>query len=175
LISRQQADIAIRIPRPGDPRLVCRKIGDYGSALYASRQYLPKYPRPRRSAGLRGHDLINCVGPLPALGPPFMGESIEGARIVLRSNSTFAQLSAVAEGFGVAELPCYLADEHAELYRIWPDEVPKGVTLWLVTHEDLRRSARIRAVSDAIIESFRSRARLLRYGLSPRRVKTSVV
>jgi DNA-binding transcriptional LysR family regulator len=163
-LSRRQADLAMRSARPADAHLVCRRVGGFAITLYASRDYLAARGRPRRGAGLGGHDLVSWIYLLPATRTQFMGESIEGARIVFRSNSTLALTQAVAEGFGIGYIPCYLADEDPRMLRIWPDLAPRTVPLWLVHHEDLRRTARIRLVSDAIAAALRREARALRGG-----------
>ena len=36
--------------------------------------------------------------------------------------------------------------------------------VWMVTHQDLRRAAKIRLVSNAIVEAFERDAAILRYG-----------
>ena len=158
----------MRNARPADPRLVCRRVGGFAITLYASRDYLSARGKPRRGAGLAGHDLVSWTYLLPATRSQFMGESVNDARIVFRSNSTLALLHAVAEGFGIGFIPCYLADEEPRLVRIWPDVAPQMQPLWLVHHEDLRRTARIRLVSDAIAAALRREARVLR-GQSRRR------
>ncbi len=167
-LSRQEADLAMRNARPPDPRLVCRRVGGFAITLYASRDYLSAHGKPRRGSGLAGHDLVSWTYLLPATRSQFMGESVNDARIVFRSNSTLALLHAVAEGFGIGFIPCYLADEDPRLLRIWPDLSPQMQPLWLVHHEDLRRTARIRLVSDAIAAALRREARVLR-GQSRRR------
>jgi len=161
-LSRQQADLAMRNARPADPRLVCRRVGGFAITLYASRAYLAARGRPRRGAGLAGHDLVSWTYLLPATRTQFMGESVTGARIVFRSNSTLALTHAVAEGFGIGFIPCYLADEHPRLVRIWPDAAPHMQKLWLIHHEDLRRTARIKLVADAIAAALRRESRVLR-------------
>jgi hypothetical protein len=50
------------------------------------------------------------------------------------------------------------------LVRVWPHEPPTLRPLLLITHEDLRRSTRIRVVSSAVAEAFKREARVLRYG-----------
>jgi DNA-binding transcriptional LysR family regulator len=60
--------------------------------------------------------------------------------------------------------------ECAELARIWPDEPPALRTAWLVVHQDLRRSARIRVVTSAIADAFRRHSRILRNGTTGRKV-----
>jgi DNA-binding transcriptional LysR family regulator len=167
-LSRQQADLAMRNARPADPRLVCRRVGGFAITLYASRAYLAARGRPRRGAGLAGHDLVSWTYLLPATRSQFMGESVAEARIVFRSNSTLALMHAVAEGFGIGFIPCYLADEDPRMVRIWPEVAPHMQKLWLIHHEDLRRTARIRLVSDAIAAAMRRESRVLR-GESSRR------
>jgi DNA-binding transcriptional LysR family regulator len=161
-LSRQQADLAMRNARPADPRLVCRRVGGFAITLYASRAYLAARSKPRRGAGLAGHDLVPWTYLLPATRGQFMGESVTDARIVFRSNSTLALVHAVAEGFGIGYIPCYLADENPQLVRIWPDVTPPMQPLWLIHHEDLRRTARIKLVSDAIAAALRRESRVLR-------------
>jgi DNA-binding transcriptional LysR family regulator len=167
-LSRQQADLAMRNARPADPRLVCRRVGGFAITLYASRAYLAARGRPSRGAGLAGHDIVSWTYLLPARRGQFMGESVTGARIVFRSNSTLALVHAVAEGFGIGNIPCYLADADPRLVRVWPDVTPPMQPLWLIHHEDLRRTARIKLVSDAIAAVLRRESRVLR-GESTRR------
>src|SRR5215813_9366061 len=41
-IARRDADLAVRFARPAATDLVCRKLGEVGFSLYASRRYLAK-------------------------------------------------------------------------------------------------------------------------------------
>ena len=167
-LARREADIALRVSvtRPSESGLVCRKVGDIGFTLYASNVYLSRVGMPKRGHGLAGYQLVTYLGQAwpRSLGQPFMGESIAGARLALRSNDQLAQLKATAAGFGISELPCYYGDEFPEIVRVWPDEEPALRSAWLVTHEDLRRATRIRVVSSAIADAFRHHAKLLRNG-----------
>jgi DNA-binding transcriptional LysR family regulator len=163
-IARRQADLAVRIARPTDPSLICRKLGEVGATAYASHGYLTARGRPRRGAGLRGHSLINYIVTPSSLGVPFHGESLDGARVVMRTTSTFTSIKAAADGIGIAELACCLADEFPQIERVWPNEPPTMRTVWLVTHQDLRRAAKIRLLSNAIAEAFERDAAILRYG-----------
>jgi len=45
-------------------------------------------------------------------------------------------------------LPCYLADARANLTRLFPPDPAMAIELWLLTHRDLRHTARIRAFLD---------------------------
>jgi|SRR5579862_5682167 len=174
-IARREADIAVRPVRPTSPNLICRRLGELGFALYASRSYLSRQGTPARGRGLRGHFLINYVGtPSPDFGPLFMKESIEGATIALRSNDKNVQAQAAAEGLGICELSCIFGDRQRELVRVWPHEKPMLRPIWMVIHEDLRRAARIRLLSNAIAEGFQRSAKLLRQGCQNRNRARSI-
>jgi DNA-binding transcriptional LysR family regulator len=47
-IARRDADFAVRLARPASSDLVCRKLGEVGLSLYASRRYLAKSGIPKR-------------------------------------------------------------------------------------------------------------------------------
>jgi len=160
-IARGQADIAVRFARPTDADLVCRKLGDCGFALYASRRYLASHDTPERGAGLFGHTSISYLG-----APSWFSAALEGARVVLFSNSAFVQMSAIAAGIGISVMPCFLGDDHPQLLRLWPTEPPDLHPVWMIIHRDLRRVARIRLVSTAIAETFTQTRPLLRHGIT---------
>jgi len=170
-IARRDADLAVRFARPTAPELVCRKLGEVGYSLYASRRYLARRGSPKRGAGLGEYDLITFTGAPAATSPFFMGETLEGARVAVRCDSPLIQLQAAVQDVGLVELACFLGDECADLVRIWPDEPPAIRTAWLVVHQDLRRSARIRVVTSAIVEAFRRQSDTLRGGAPGRKAK----
>ncbi|HEY9344139.1 MAG TPA: LysR family transcriptional regulator, partial [Inquilinus sp.] len=51
-------------------------------------------------------------------------------------------------GIGLAALPCYLGDATDGLVRIATPTVPEEAALWVLTHEDLRRTARVSAFTE---------------------------
>ncbi len=88
------------------------------------------------------------------------------------TGTAFLQIKAVADGTGLGELPCCLADNNPEIERLWPRERPTMRQVWMVIHQDLRRAAKIRLVSNAIAEAFERHAALLRYGRMRRAANT---
>jgi DNA-binding transcriptional LysR family regulator len=168
-IARREADLAVRFARPDTPELVCRKLGEVAFSLYASPRYLARCGAPQRGSGLGGHDLIAFTGAPAATSPFFLGESLEGARMALRCDSPLIQLRAAGQDVGIAELACFLGDESDHVTRVWPAAQPALRTAWLVMHQDLRRSARIRIVASAIVEAFRRHGTALRGRLADTR------
>ena len=67
---------------------------------------------------------------------------------------------AVRAGVGAALLPCYLADREDGLQRLSAVLPDLASELWIVTHQDLKHTARIRAflsvIGDAIVAARRS-------------------
>lgn len=62
------------------------------------------------------------------------------------SNNGQLLVEAVKQGLGVMQLPCFWGDSEPGLVRL--DESADAMTkeLWLLTHEDLRHTARVRAL-----------------------------
>ncbi len=61
--------------------------------------------------------------------------------------------AALKAGIGIGEIPVHMGERDG-LVRIWPDrfrETPYEV--WMVTHQDLRHTARIRAMIDEIVSA----------------------
>lgn len=166
-IARREADLAIRFARPSASDLVCRKLGEVGFSLYASKRYLASAGIPKRGQGLAGFDLITFTGAPAATSPFFMDESLEGARVALRCDNALIQIRAAAGNAGIVEAACFLGDSSPDLVRVWPDEAPITRALWLIVHQDMRRAARVRAVSTVLGEAFRRQRRLFERGVAP--------
>lgn len=63
----------------------------------------------------------------------------------VRSNSLLTLRRFAQEGMGVAVLPCYLGDSEPALERLFPPIEALARELWVVSHEQVRQSARVRA------------------------------
>lgn len=78
-----------------------------------------------------------------------------------------AALEAAKAGLGLAVLPCFLGDPVPRLQRVRPPMPELVSTLWLLTHEDLRQVARVRAFLDAMAKAL-ARDKALFEGRRPR-------
>ena len=81
----------------------------------------------------------------PPRGKRWVEERSARAGRRARVNSVLAMAEAAAAGVGAAVLPCFLGDLRPGLVRVGPLLAELDVDLWLLTHEDLRHSARVRA------------------------------
>ena len=72
------------------------------------------------------------------------------------------QFKAAINGIGLAVLPCYLGDPEPGLARALTQPVPElARELWIVTHTDLKRTARVRAFFDVVGDGLASKRALL--------------
>lgn len=142
-LSRRETDIALRIGNTPTETLVGRQIGRLDFAVYGS----PEYCASRPETDLALHDWIGLDSAHAPLTRRFE-RFLPGVRPTVRSNSVACAVQLAEAGLGLGVLPCVIADRHPDLIRF--AEVPEAFSLdlWLLTHEDLRHTARIRAVLD---------------------------
>lgn len=144
-LTRRDADVAIR-PAPSAPEdLVARRIAGIAFAPFAAPAYLA-------AQGARDLEALDWLGPddsLAHLGlARWLRARVPAERIVYRASSLLALRAAALAGLGVAPLPCYLAEAEPGLRRVAAPLPEMAAALWLITHPDLRRSARVRAFLD---------------------------
>ncbi|MEK7948748.1 LysR substrate-binding domain-containing protein [Pigmentiphaga sp. YJ18] len=154
-LTRREADIAVRTVKPTSPDLIARRLARRQIGVYASRDYLCRRGVPAMDAALKGHDVIRydrAIGPLD--GARLGGVSTGNARVALEVNSGLMMLEAVRAGLGLGELAVLMAQDDPDLVRVWPERTER-LDVWLVLHADLNRTARVRAVADAIIAAFK--------------------
>jgi DNA-binding transcriptional LysR family regulator len=78
--------------------------------------------------------------------------AVPAARIVNRNNSMLGTLSAVKAGVGIAPLPTTLGDAEDVLVQVLPP-VPELTRSWyLLTSPDLRKTPRIAAFIDHLLD-----------------------
>ncbi|MEL5587618.1 LysR family transcriptional regulator [Serratia ureilytica] len=153
-IAYHGADLAIRGARPDDDELIIKRLATIEMGLYASPHYLAQRGMPVKGEQLRGHDLLMFPRELvPRYWSDFGGEALHEPNVVLQCNSQLLLRSATRSGLGIGLLSAFLADKDPELVRLFPENKDL-VDIWLVLHPDLQRAARIRAVVQALEESF---------------------
>ncbi|PVA11527.1 LysR family transcriptional regulator [Pelagivirga sediminicola] len=142
-LSRRETDIALRIGNTPPETLVGRRVGQLQFAIYGAADYCAAHP----GADLTQHDWIGFDSAHAPLTRQ-LDKLLPGMRPAVRSNSVACAVRLAKAGIGLAVLPCAVADLEPGLTRV--AELPEafGLDLWLLTHEDLRHTARIRAVLD---------------------------
>jgi DNA-binding transcriptional LysR family regulator len=152
-LSRREADIALRPMRPKEGDLWGRKLANVAWTVYGAVDYLQRNGATMSSPeDLDHHPLIGweeTVGGIMAAD--WLHRAVSGESVVYRTNSLINQFVAAKAGIGLALLPCYLGDGDSGLARALLNPVPDlSGELWIVTHADLRGTARVRAFFDLV-------------------------
>ena len=91
----------------------------------------------------------------------WLSERTDPTQIVYRASSLINQFTAAKAGIGFAVLPCYLGDIDPGLVRALDGPVAELTReLWIVTHADLRKTARVRAFFDIVGDGLAARQEL---------------
>ncbi len=112
---------------------------------------------PEAGTGLAGHDIVvydNNGFARSYRRDVLCGEPARGrARGAGDQHGDDGSRKRVAAGLGIGEVPTHLARRFPSLVRVWPERA-EPYDMWLVMHGDLKRTARVRAVADAVVEAF---------------------
>lgn len=144
------ADVVLRTSNTPPENLVGRRLATAAFAAYASRSYLASEGgRPEKMLWMNWDDGSDSPN-WPDLAP-----EIPDHLCRLRVDSVPSLLEAVRQSVGATILPCFMGDADPELLRVPPGAIVSQRDFWLLTHRDLRYSARIRAFLDHLVEGFR--------------------
>ncbi len=149
-LSRREADVALRVRRPTDPDLFGRKLTDVAWAFFSAREAASPLRKSGRGLNFDKHTVIGWDEPARIVAADWIGANVPAERIHYRSNSLINQLMAARAGLGIALLPCYLGDRDDGVRRVSGVLPDVSSELWIVTHQDLKNTARIRAFLSVI-------------------------
>lgn len=151
-LSRRDADVAIRASVDPPQSLVGRRVATIAWGAYVSRAF----------AAEAGLDLENVPALLAApsrwigLGDPI--SSTAGGRwisanvapecVTVKVNAVSTLASAVESGLGLGLLPCFIGAQLANVVRIAAIRPNSETGMWVLTHPDLKKAARVRAFLD---------------------------
>lgn len=155
------ADVALRsVDQPAGAGLVGRRLGNDGWAIYCSRDYAAAHGRPRTRRELRGHPLIGGGGPgVWRVYHAWLERNGLTEAVTIQHGSTSGLLAAVRAGAGLAVLPTLVADLDPDLLQCLPPQPEHDVGFWLLTHERLRHTPRVRVVMDFLADRLSRLAR----------------
>lgn len=153
-LARGDADIALRMFRPTEPGLVCRRAFELGWGAYASSAYVAEHGVPASIDDLPNHHLVLYVEAMQRVpGPRWIEEHRGAASRLTRVDNTEAAAHIISSGVGIGVIPCLVADARPELVRVFAAPVAIA-TGWIVYHEAARDTAWVRAAVDTLAELF---------------------
>jgi DNA-binding transcriptional LysR family regulator len=151
-LEQREADVAIRFVPPGRSpaeNLLGRRLLCVAQTVYATPGYLALHDlgaEPPTACWIGWAD--HAPFPQWVRESPFPNIPARG-----RLYNVAIQLEATKQGMGLGMLPCFLGDCEPSLVRV-PDAQPQQLfDLWVLSHEDLRATARMRVFRDFIAEA----------------------
>jgi DNA-binding transcriptional LysR family regulator len=149
-LGRREADIAIRLLRAGKPppdTLIGRKISGMTVSAYVHRDLLnPDDPEDVSH--------LSWIGMRHALADEPWKTLCKNGHLPVRHliSSVNVQQQAVLEKMGILFAPCAIFRDHPEVVRVPGEDVHHFLDLWVLTHKDLRLSARMRILREILAE-----------------------
>jgi DNA-binding transcriptional LysR family regulator len=147
-LAKRDADVAIRATDNPPENLVGRRAARIAWALYGRAADFPDGV-PVDKAMLKEKNWVSIGEQLGALNVvKWVTANIAAERVVYKVNTVLGLAEGVEAGAGIGYLPCFIADARPSLIRLEAQVHEFGSDLWLLTHPDLRHSARVRVFLD---------------------------
>lgn len=153
-LSRRDADLALRLSKEVPIHLVGRRIGEVRFRVYAKRG-AKQLPQQREA-------LATLAAKWPWVGferdrsarffERWMREHVPDERIRIRVDMFHAMVAMLHTGLGIGLLPRIVEPFEPELVAVSDDIDEISTPLWLLTHPDLRGSARVRAFTQHLAD-----------------------
>lgn len=149
-LARREADVAIRATNNPPDASLGRKVCGFKFAIYASPAYLKK----NQGKPLSEQPWCLISGIIDWFVPHIWKKKSQAEQqVVFSSTNPLAVLNTAAAGMGLTALPCYLGDADKRLVRVGDFLEYRTMELWLLTHPDLRHTARVKALIAFLYEA----------------------
>ena len=151
-LSRREADIAVRVMPAGikpPDYLIGRYLSPLSATSYVHRDLLnPEHPEDVSH--------LTWIGKNPAGQKEEWLASTDYPTLPVRHSITNLNLlvEAVRSRMGMAYMPCFAAFYHPDIVRVPGSTIVHHSDMWVLTHKDLRLSARMRILREIIAEEF---------------------
>lgn len=150
-MARGDADVAIRVTNSPPQNCIAKKVCDFQMGLYASDAYL----KATEGREVWQYEYLLCHFYLSFLSQQ-VWKGHPTPRISFSSDNILAIANAAKADLGVAALPCLIGEKESGLKRIdAPNMEFFRSEIWVLTHSDLRQTARVRALVDHLYDSLK--------------------
>lgn len=152
-LARREADVAVRMADEVAEDLVALRVLRYRKAIYAA----PSHLGDAADTGTLDPERHNWIGWGENLPYPSWTRDTPFPELPVRHRlfSNILQLEAAREGLGLALLPCFLGDPEPGVVRVPGTSTLDGKSIWLLYHQDLRKTARVRMLIDFLAPAIR--------------------
>lgn len=159
--ARREADVALRLSGQVAEYLVGRQLGITQCRVYALRG-APGLPQ-----GMTPIDVLTRDAPWVAFERDgssrvydlWLRQHLARSDVRVRVDIFNAKAAMLRTGIGVGVLPTFMQAKHPELVAVSEPIAELALPVWMLTHPDLRQTARVRAfmqfVGDAVVQRLR--------------------
>ena len=159
-LNRQEADIALRFTDNPPPLLVGRKIAHIHIGIYAHQDYLQRINFKTKSKNsLQQLDWIVWNGRVgkeqTQVQLNWLHEKVQQPKVVMQTSSVADVVGAVRAGIGAGLIAHNVAQVHSELQLIKTTPLSKPMSLWILTHQDLRHVERVRCFMNFMTDALK--------------------
>lgn len=147
-LDRQDADVAVRLQNGPLPMLVGTRVGASHEALYVAAD-------ARAEGAPGGLPIIGWARDETVLRRA-LALGLDDPQIGIVCPDVAGQLALAEAGLGVAILPCIVGGSSPRLVRLDAKTTVAAQDIWVLTHVDMRRSQRVKAVSEFLAEALRA-------------------
>ncbi len=142
---QREADLAIRLTNSPTESLIGKRMLTVASTIYGSQEYIKSLKQQAADPKWLG---VECC----VFHKTWTKQYCSHQSHNFYSDDTLLTLAAIKENLGVSYLPCFLGDSDPALERYCEPNELHNLGLWILMHPDLKRTARVLAFRDHIIQ-----------------------
>ena len=154
-LAARHADIALRMTAKPPEYLIGKKILPLSHGLYASEKYL----RNNQNSPTKPNDVILWSSERDK--PQWVKQHFPSSKVAIRSSEVGTLLDCARYHMGIARLPCYIGDSATDLLRLDLPLSPSDWGVWVLSHVDLKATARVRVCKEFLIDIIQQQQTLI--------------
>lgn len=150
-MAARQADIALRMtPKPPD-YLIGTNVLPLAHGVYASKKYLKNNPA-------QDHVILWTS---ERSKPEWVKQHFSHSSVVIQTSDVATMLACAQNHQGISRMPCYLGDSAKNLLRLDVPLTPSKWGVWVLSHVDLRATARVRVCREFLVNTIEQQRELI--------------
>ena len=152
-LAQREADVAIRLTNTPSDTLIGKRVTTVSSATYGSLEYIERLQKHGGEPQWLG---VECCDFHKSWTKQACGDQPHRFYV----DDTLLTQAALRAGMGVSILPCFLGDPDPALARYSEPQAEWDLGLWILLHPDLKRTARVLAFRDHMMDAMKAQSDL---------------
>jgi DNA-binding transcriptional LysR family regulator len=153
-----EAHVALRAGgKPEEPNNIAQSVGRLPGTLFAHKDYVEEYGLLLSDEDARNHRFVGRINPVQRI--PFqawMVKHVPDKCICYKTSDMRGYQDAIQEGAGIGFLSMWAGAENSDLIPMQPSRPEWDTPIWLVTHVDLHRTAKVNALANFLKQKLQS-------------------